>query len=111
MRVSCINISGLMKCLTLVLAVCLLLAAPTSRDSSAQDTPVPAGMRAPIVLNDDDVPAFPEPPEGIDVQRECVAGVTLEMIEYECTTVGTTRKMQVSTPPVCSTGQPHPMLY
>ena len=79
MRDPCINISGLMKCLTLVLAVCLLLASPTSKDSSAQDTPPgPAGMRAPIVLNDDDVPAFPEPPEGIDVQRE---GEGLTLVE------------------------------
>lgn len=101
-----------MKCLTLVLAVCLLLASPTSKDSLAQDTPQgPAGMRAPIVLNDDDVPAFPEPPEGIDVQREGIARGTLEMIEYESATVGTTRKMQVYTPPGYSPEQQYPVLY
>ena len=53
----------------------------------------------PIVLNPDDVPAFPDPPAGFDKERKDVPHGKLEMISYESKSVGTTRKMQVYTPP------------
>ncbi len=65
----------------------------------------------PIVLNADDVPAFPEPPSGFDREREGVPHGQLEMISYESKSVGTTRKMQVYTPPGYSKEKKYPVLY
>jgi enterochelin esterase-like enzyme len=69
------------------------------------------GSRRPIVLNADDVPAFPDPPTGIDVERKDVAHGKLEMISYESKSVATTRKMQVYTPPGYSKESKYPVLY
>ena len=55
--------------------------------------------RGPIVLNPDDVPAFPDPPAGFDEERSDVPHGQLEMVSYDSKSVGTTRKMQVYTPP------------
>ena len=65
----------------------------------------------PIVLNPDDVPAFPDPPNGIVAVREGVPHGRLEMISYESRSVGTTRKMQVYTPPGYSKEKKYPVLY
>ena len=65
----------------------------------------------PIVLNPDDVPAFPDPPAGIDAERKDVPHGRLEMISYESKSVGTTRKMQVYTPPGYSKEKKYPVLY
>jgi enterochelin esterase-like enzyme len=67
--------------------------------------------RMPIVLNPDDVPAFPDPPAGIDVERKDIPHGRLEMITYESKSVGATRKMQVYTPPGYSTEKKYPVLY
>ncbi len=82
----------------------LFASAPTARR---------AGMaqRAPIVLNPDDVPAFPDPPAGIVEARSDVPHWRLEMISYESKSVGTTRKMQVYTPPGYSKERQYPVLY
>jgi enterochelin esterase-like enzyme len=63
------------------------------------------------VLNPDDVPAFPDPPAGIDVVQKDVPHGRLEMITYESKSVGTTRKMQVYTPPGYSKEKKYPVLY
>jgi enterochelin esterase-like enzyme len=63
------------------------------------------------VLNPDDVPAFPDPPAGFDVERKDVLHGKLEMVDYESKTVGTTRKMQVYTPPGYSKEKKYPVLY
>ena len=65
----------------------------------------------PIVLNADDVPAFPDPPAGIDKVRKDVPHGVLEMISYESKSVGATRKMQVYTPPGYSKDKKYPVLY
>ncbi len=65
----------------------------------------------PIVLNPDDVPAFPDPPAGIDKERKDVPRGKLEMITYESKSVGATRKMQVYTPPGYTTEKKYPVLY
>jgi enterochelin esterase-like enzyme len=65
----------------------------------------------PIVLNPDDVAAFPEPPADIVAVREGTPKGKLEMIEYDSKTVGTRRKMQVYTPPGYSTDKKYPVLY
>ena len=69
------------------------------------------GFGGPIVLNPDDVQAFPEPPEGIDANREGIPHGRLEMIEYDSTTVGTKRRMNVYTPPGYSPVKKYPVLY
>lgn len=66
--------------------------------------------RRPIVLNADDVPAFPEPPDGVEAEKDVPHG-KLEMIEYDSKTVGTTRKMQIYTPPGYSREKTYPVLY
>jgi enterochelin esterase-like enzyme len=63
-----------------------------------------------IVLNPDDVPAFPEPPAGIDANKDVPHG-KLEMVSYESKSVGTTRKMNVYTPPGYSSEKKYPVLY
>jgi enterochelin esterase-like enzyme len=68
-------------------------------------------QRQAIVLNPDDVPAFPDPPAGFDVERKDVAHGRLEMISYESKSVGTTRKMQVYTPPGYTPEKKYPVLY
>ena len=67
-------------------------------------------QRQPIVLNADDVPAFPDPPSGIDAQKDVPHG-KLETTSYDSKSVGTTRKMQVYTPPNYSTTKKYPVLY
>ena len=56
------------------------------------------------------MPAFPDPPAGIDAEKDVPHG-RLEMISYESKSVGTTRKMQVYTPPGYSTEKKYPVLY
>lgn len=65
----------------------------------------------PIVLNSDDVPAFPAPPEGWDKKRDGIPHGKLEMIKYESKSVGTTRKLNVYTPPGFSKDKKYPVLY
>ena len=67
-------------------------------------------QRQPIVLNPDDVPAFPDPPSDIAAEKNVPHG-RLEMISYESKSVGTTRKMQVYTPPGYSKDKKYPVLY
>ena len=63
------------------------------------------------MLGPDDKPAFDDPPAGIDKKRENIPHGKLEMIEYDSKTVGTTRKMQVYTPPGYSKDKKYPVLY
>jgi enterochelin esterase-like enzyme len=70
----------------------------------------PPRQQQPIVLNDDDKPAFPEPPAGIDAEKDVPHG-KLEMVSYESKSVGATRKMNVYTPPGYSKEKKYPVLY
>jgi enterochelin esterase-like enzyme len=71
----------------------------------------PGGFGGPIVLNPDDVQAYPDPPDSVAANRPEVPHGKLEMIEYDSKTVGTTRKMQVYTPPGYSPRKKYPVLY
>lgn len=73
--------------------------------------PGPRGFGGPIVLNPDDVQAYPEPPDGINASRANVPHGKLEMVEYDSKTVGTRRRMQVYTPPGYSSDRKYPVLY
>ncbi|HTL18047.1 MAG TPA: alpha/beta hydrolase-fold protein [Patescibacteria group bacterium] len=69
------------------------------------------GFGGPIVLGPDDKPAFDDPPAGFSQRRDGIAHGKLEMVEYDSKTVGTTRKMQVYTPPGYSKDKKYPVLY
>jgi enterochelin esterase-like enzyme len=69
------------------------------------------GFDGPIVLNPDDVPAFPDPPPGFDSEREGIPHGRLEMVTYESKSVGTTRRMQIYTPPGYAKSRKYPVLY
>jgi enterochelin esterase-like enzyme len=70
-----------------------------------------AGGRGGIKLNADDVPAFDDPPRGFDAERKDVPHGKLEMVSYESRSVGTTRKMNVYTPPGYTKDKKYPVLY
>ncbi len=69
------------------------------------------GFGGPIELGPDDVAAYEAPPEGFKQERADVPHGKLEMVEYESKTVGTTRKMQVYTPPGYTSDTKYPVLY
>ena len=75
----------------------------------SQEPRIPRGRD--IVLGPDDKPAFPDPPAGFNVRRDNIPHGKLEMISYDSKTVGTTRKMQVYTPPGYTTDKKYPVLY
>ncbi|MGP8202248.1 MAG: alpha/beta hydrolase [Limisphaerales bacterium] len=95
--------------------------APAATNASAQTQANNTAARVPqeprisrsreIVLGPDDKPAFPDPPAGCNAIRDNIPHGKLEMIEYDSKTVGTTRKMQVYTPPGYTTGKKYPVLY
>jgi enterochelin esterase-like enzyme len=64
-----------------------------------------------IQLGPDDKPAFAAPPAGFNAVRRGIRHGKLEMVEYESKTVGTTRRMQVYTPPGYSKENQYPVLY
>ena len=86
-------------------------ASPTTAAAADRPRRAPGGFGGPIELKPDDKPAFDDPPAGIDQKRDGIPHGKLEMIEYESKTVGTTRKMQVYTPPGYSKDKKYPVLY
>lgn len=97
---------------TIPFALALMLAAVAAAQEENQPRRErPRGFGGPIVLNADDVPAFPDPPAGFDEPRVDIPHGRLEMIEYDSKTVGTKRKMQVYTPPGYSKETKYPVLY
>jgi enterochelin esterase-like enzyme len=94
-----------------VIGLLVASASPTNAAAGEQARPGPRGFGGPIVLGPDDRPAFPDPPAGFDAKRDDIPHGKLEMIEYESKTVGTTRKMQVYTPPGYSKDKKYPVLY
>jgi enterochelin esterase-like enzyme len=94
----------------------LLLASLSSASAQAQtntgnNPPGPRRFDGPIVLNPDDVQAFPEPADTIVENRPEIPHGKLEIIEYDSKAVGTRRKMQVYTPPGYSPDKKYPVLY
>lgn len=69
------------------------------------------GFGRPIDLGPDDKQVFPDPPAGFDAQRKDIPRGQLETITYDSKSVGTTRKMQVYTPPGYSKDKKYPVLY
>lgn len=56
-------------------------------------------------------PAIEQAPEGFDVEQSGIERGTIETIEYESETVGTTRKAVIYTPPGYSEDDTFPVLY
>ncbi len=93
-------------------AACALLICLSAFPALAQPAPgQPRPAWGPIVLREDDKPAFPAPPEGWDKRREDIPHGMLTMIEYESKTVGTRRRMNVCTPPGYTPEKKLPVLY
>jgi enterochelin esterase-like enzyme len=91
-----------------LLLIGLLVLTAAASESLAQGR---RGLGRRIELNPDDLPAFPDPPAGFDSKREGIPHGQLEMVTYDSKSVGTTRKMQVYTPPGYSKDKRYPVLY
>lgn len=92
----------------------LVLAALSVVAQEAQQPAAPSEPRIPrgnVTTNEDDKPAFPDPPAGWDARRDGIAHGRLEMIDYDSKTVGTNRRMHVYTPPGYSPEKKYPVLY
>lgn len=106
-----------MRVFLLIFALYLTHAATASaQDNKAERTtpqraPNRGGFGGPIELGPDDKQIYADPPATIIENRDNIPHGTLEMIEYQSKTVGTTRKMNVYTPPGYSTDQKYPVLY
>ena len=71
----------------------------------------PGGFGRRINLGPDDKQEFPDPPAGFNARREGVPRGQVEIITYDSKSVGSTRKMQVYTPPGYSQDKKYPVLY
>ena len=69
------------------------------------------GFGVPIELGPDDKQTFPDPADSIVKKRDGIPHGKLEMIDYESKAVGTTRKMNIYTPPGYSSEKKYPVLY
>ncbi len=83
-------------------------AAPQNRPPQGRR---PGGFGGPIELGPDDKQVYPDPSDAIVEKRDGFPHGKLEMVDYESKTVGTTRKMNVYTPPNYSTDKKYPVLY
>ena len=104
--------------LSLLLASLAALAAETNnspaappRDGGSRGQGPRRGFGGPIVLQDDDRPAFADAPAGFDQPREGVAQGRLERVEYDSKSVGTRRRAVVYLPPGYSAAGRYPVLY
>ncbi len=107
-----------MRKLLLLCALCLLhlpqLAAQEPAPNPERPRPEQGrgGFGGPIELGPDDKQTYEDPPESIVQRREDIAHGKLEMIQYESkTVVGTTRNLNVYTPPGYSKDKQYPVLY
>lgn len=96
---------------SILLTIATISVAPRNSASAQDSLSEPRKQIAPIVLTEDDREAFPPPPAGWDTRRESIPHGKMEMIEYESKTVGTTRRMNVYTPPGYAPNRRYPVLY
>ncbi len=71
----------------------------------------PGGFGGPIELGPNDKQVYPDPADSIVANRDDIPHGKLEMIEYDSKTVGTTRKLNVYTPPGYTSDKKYPVLY
>lgn len=79
--------------------------------SHAAEPSIPQRPGQGAEIGPDDKPAYEPPPIGFNQRRDGIPHGKLEMVEYDSKTVGTTRKMQVYTPPGYTQDQKYPVLY
>ncbi|MDA9831990.1 alpha/beta hydrolase-fold protein [Akkermansiaceae bacterium] len=79
--------------------------------ANRRERPRRGGFGGPIELGPDDKQTYPDPDNSIVAMREDIPHGKLEMIEYKSKTVGTTRKLNVYTPPGYNTDKKYPVLY
>jgi enterochelin esterase-like enzyme len=90
----------------------LLMAAGGATSAQEQGNPGrPGGFGGPIELGPEDKQTYLDPPDAITAKRDDIPHGQLEMVEYDSKTVGTTRKMNVYTPPGYSSDKKFPVLY
>ena len=83
-----------------------------SEETPVSANPEPRIPRGPgITLGADDVAAFPPAPAGYDRVQNDIAHGKITLVEYDSTSVGTRRKMNIYTPPGYSTGKKYPVFY
>jgi enterochelin esterase-like enzyme len=82
-------------------------------DAQAPGQGGPPGMRGgpPVTPGPDDKPIAPRAPEGFNTPREGAPQGGIETVEYESSTVGTTRRTLVYLPPNFTTDREYPVLY
>jgi enterochelin esterase-like enzyme len=103
--------------LTIAISITCFAADPSPNapaQPSTNDAARPArrgGFGGPIVLNADDKPAFPTPPEGFDKPREGIAHGKIELVDYDSKSVGNRRRANIYTPPGYSSDKQYPVLY
>jgi enterochelin esterase-like enzyme len=64
-----------------------------------------------VTLAPDDLQVFPEPPADITKRNPAIPAGKLTLAEYTSTTVGTTRKLNIYTPPGYTKDKKYPVLY
>jgi enterochelin esterase-like enzyme len=64
-----------------------------------------------VTLAPDDLQVFPEPPADITKRNPAIPAGKLTLAEYTSTTVGTTRRLNIYTPPGYSKDKKYPVLY
>ena len=97
-----------------LLAACVLCsAAAMAQDGVAEATPdkARANFARPVVLEADDVRAYPAPPAGFDQARDGEAHGKVVQFSYHSEVTGTERKANVYLPPGYTTGRRYPVLY
>lgn len=67
--------------------------------------------RQQVKLAEDDKQVFPEPPADITKRNPAIPAGKLTLAEYTSTTVGTTRKLNIYTPPGYTKDKKYPVLY
>ena len=79
---------------------------------------IPAFHQEPVLTNQqkvqlapDDKQTFPEPPADITKRNPAIPAGKLTLAEYTSTTVGTTRKLNIYTPPGYTKDKKYPVLY
>ena len=86
--------------------------APANPENPAARRGGRGGFGAPVALSpEDNQEAFPKAPQGFDKVRADIAHGDLERVDYDSTTIGAKRWMEVYTPPGYSKDQKYPVLY
>ncbi|MEK7951761.1 alpha/beta hydrolase [Luteolibacter soli] len=84
---------------------------PVPPSSTPAEPTIPSAPGQQNDIGPEDKPAYQPPPSNFNAPREGIAHGKLEVIDYPSKTVGTTRKVQIYTPPGYSAEKKYPVLY